>query len=116
MEVPVEKLLPEIFGGLGKENPSKRRCKISACMPCLAAMNRSVSAVQYAYVYTCSLELCVQDTTAVCTRPKYCVTSQHFSRPLGYLPGFEYRRISHMTILVRVPLKVSLPLLLCTVL
>ena len=29
VEVPIEKLLPKILGRLGKENPSKRRCKVT---------------------------------------------------------------------------------------
>ena len=29
IEVPIEKLLPKILGRLGKENPSKRRCKVA---------------------------------------------------------------------------------------
>ena len=29
VEVPIEKLLPRILGRLGKENPSKRQCKVA---------------------------------------------------------------------------------------
>ena len=29
IEVPIEKLLPKILWRLGKENPSKRRCKVA---------------------------------------------------------------------------------------
>ena len=29
VEVPIEKLLPKILGRSGKENPSKRRCKVA---------------------------------------------------------------------------------------
>ena len=29
VEVLIEKLLPKILGRLGKENPSKRRCKVA---------------------------------------------------------------------------------------
>ena len=31
IEVLVEKLLPKILGRSGKENPSKRRCKVAFC-------------------------------------------------------------------------------------
>ena len=31
VEVLIEKLLPKILGRLGKENPSKSRCKVALC-------------------------------------------------------------------------------------
>ena len=47
VEVPIEKLLPEILGRLGKENPSKRRCKV-AFVQRKCAVTSSVS-VQFLY-------------------------------------------------------------------
>ena len=47
VEVQIEKLLPKILGRLGKENPSKRRCKVAFVQRKCAVMS-SVS-VQFLY-------------------------------------------------------------------
>ena len=47
MEVRIEKLLPKILGRLGKENPSKRLCKVAFVWRKCAVMS-SVS-VQFLY-------------------------------------------------------------------
>ena len=59
VEVLNEKLLPKLLGRLGKENPSKRRCKV-AFVQCKCAVMSSVS------VHFCTLRTTSPAKISVC--------------------------------------------------
>ena len=87
IEVLIEKLLPKILGRLGKENFSKRHCKV-AFVRRKCAVTLSVS-VQFYMLRTCTtsqakISVCMQGSRECCTH-NMCT----HSRPI--CPSF-YRR------------------------
>ena len=120
VEVPIEKLLPKILGRLGKENPSKRRCKVVFVQRKLSAlcMWRRQFRYDFCTLRTTSHErfsACIMHMawqpwvrvlSSMCTHSgTICPISygspvrqqvlrdvtRHFNQPFGNLPGFEHR-------------------------
>ena len=98
IEVHIEKLLPKILGRLGKENPSKRRCKVAfvqrkcsvtssvrflyaICTLCTTSQAKISVCMQGSRgccpACVCILELFVRVSTAVRYASKCCVTSHN---------------------------------------
>ena len=110
IEVCTDKLLPKILEILGKENPSKEQCKIAFVQRKCAA-TPSVSARFYTARTSQAKDECMHSQgSCECTHSgticpsfygslaRYQVrrdVTQHFNRPIGNLPGFDYRQVLH---------------------
>ena len=110
VEVLIEKLLPKILGRLGKENPSKRRCKVCFVRhKCAVTSSVSVRFLYATYNLSSKIRLCMQGSheccpvcvhipelfvqvpTAVWYATKCCVTSHDTSD--GLLGTFQASNI-----------------------
>ena len=115
VEELIEKLLPKILGRLGKENPSRRQCKVAFVQRKCAVMSSvSVRFLYAPYNQSSKISVCMQGSRECC--PEWCTHSgtiypssygspvryqvlrdvtRHFNRPFRNLPGFEHRRVIH---------------------
>ena len=109
IEVLTEKLFPKILWTLGKENPSKRRCKVAFVQrQCALTLLVSVRFLSLRTASQAKFSVCTQGSRECCPHSgTICLSlygspvrhqvlrdvTQHFNRPIGNLPCFKYRRV-----------------------
>ena len=115
IEVLLEKLLPKILRRFGKENPSKRRCKVAFVQRKCTVTSSLLVRFSYATYNYSSKNQCMHAGSHECC-PVYvripetiCPSvygspvrhqvlrdvTRHFNRPFGNLLVFELRRVIH---------------------